>query len=460
MLGKAGAGFGSLALSWMLQRDAQAAAPLPNPLAPKPPHIGGKAKSVIFLFMDGGPSHIDTFDPKPEVNRLAGKPLPSHIKASFTAMGVSRNPILTSKRKFTNYGQSGIPVSDWMPETGKCADQLCVVRSMWADGINHVGSVCQMNTGSVLAGRASMGSWVTYGLGSENQDLPSFVVMLDNESEPPGGPRNWGTGFVPATYQGTRFLNGPSPVLNLQPPAGVTDLRQREKLDLLNELNRRHARERGYNSDLEGRIAAYELSYRMQAAAPEAVELARESAETKELYGLNRKETESFGRLCLLSRRMVERGVRFVQLYSGSGSKWDAHSKIEENHTKYCLSCDKPIAGLITDLARRGMLDDTLVVWGGEFGRTPMSEKGDGRDHNPYGFSMWMAGGGVKAGHIVGATDECGMHAIEDRIHVHDLHATILHLLGLDHERLTYPHNGLDERLTMNKGHVVTKILA
>ncbi len=458
---RAGAGFGGLALAWLLARDA-AAAPRTSssPLAPKMPHFDPGSKRAIFLFIDGGPSHIDLFDPKPEVNKFAGQPLPASIKPAFTPMGVSANPILGCKRTFTHHGQSGIEVSDWLPHIAECVDDMAVIRSCWANGLNHVGSVCQMNTGSVLAGRPSLGSWVTYGLGTENDSLPAFVVLLDNDQEPPGGARNWGTGFMPATYQGTKFLPGNSPVLNLTPPPQIGAVQQRRKLDLLAKLNQEHAAARSGQSELEARIANYELAFRMQAAAPAAVDLAEETDETHRLYGLDDKTAEAFGRQCLLARRLVERGVRFVQLYCGAGSKWDAHSGLEKNHSGLCLASDKPIAGLLKDLKRRGLLDDTLVVWGGEFGRTPMSEKGDGRDHNPYGFTMWMAGGGVKAGQVVGATDDFGLYAIEDRAHVHDLHATILHLLGLDHEELTIYHHGLDERLTMNEGHVVRKLLA
>lgn len=452
LLLRAGSGFGGLALTWMLHRDDLLA-------DHRRAHFPTRAKNAIFLFMDGGPSHIDTFDPKPMVNELAGQSLPNHIERAFTPMGVSDNPILRCRRNFTRYGQSGIPVSDWFPHVGTCVDKIAVLRSCWADGLNHVGSVCQMNTGSVRAGRPSLGSWVNYGLGSENDDLPSFVVLLDNDRDPPGGPRNWGPGFMPATHQGTRFRQGQSPILNLQPPPSLSGIRQRRKLDLLARMNYRHASKRPGNYELDARIASYELAYRMQAAAPEAVDLAGETEETKALYGLDQKETAAYGRNCLLARRLVERGVRFLQLYSGSGSKWDAHTKIEKNHSGLCLSCDKPIAALLTDLDRRGLLDDTLVIWGGEFGRTPMSEKGDGRDHNPYGFTMWMAGGGVKGGQVIGTTDEVGFHAVEDRAHVHDVHATILYLLGLDFESLTFANNGLDERLTMNEGHVIRQLL-
>ena len=464
-LARAGGGFGMLALSGLIDGDGLfAGETLPDPLVPRTPHGSGRgfgrAKSVIFLFMDGGPSHLDTFDPKPLVNEMAGKPLPDSIERPITPMGVSDNPLLASQRKWTQYGESGIPVSDWYPHVGAHADDLCVIRSCWANGLNHVGSVCQMNTGSVLAGRPSLGAWVSYGLGSENRNLPGFVVLLDNERTPPGGTRVWGTGFMPATYQGTKLQGAGEPILHLAPPKGVSEQRQAAKLSFINQLNRRHLSARLDDGELEARIASYELAYRMQSHAPEAVDLSQETAETQELYGLNDKKTAAFGRNCLLARRLVERGVRFIQLYSGSGSKWDAHSNIEGNHTTYCGQTDKPTAGLLADLKRRGLLDETLVIWGGEFGRTAMSEKGNGRDHNPYGFTMWLAGGGVKGGQIIGQTDEFGLHAIEDRIHVHVLHATILAALGVDHTRLIYRHQGRPERPTVNEGMIVEKVFA
>ena len=467
-LSRAGCGLGALALHSLLVEDGVIPGPSAiaadlhgrhNSLAPKPGHVQAKATSVIFLFMDGGPSHLDTFDPKPKVNEYAGRPLPGSINRVITPMGVSDNPLLASQRKWTRYGESGIPVSDWYPHVGQCADDIALIRSCWSNGLNHVGSVCQMNTGSILAGRPSLGAWVTYGLGTENSNLPGFVVLLDNEKEPPGGNRVWGTGFMPANYQGTRFRNGSEPILHLRPPESVSDSQQRNKLDFINSLNRRHLETRTGDSELEARIAAYELAFRMQTQAPEAVELSKETQETKRLYGLDQESTAAFGKNCLLARRLVERGVRFVQLYSGSGSKWDAHSKIEQNHSALCRSTDKPIAGLLEDLKRRGLLETTLVIWGGEFGRTPMSEKGDGRDHNPYGFTMWMAGGGVGGGRIIGATDEFGLHAVENRAHVHDIHATILATLGLEHKRLVYYHQGRPERATVNEGHVIDGIL-
>ncbi len=424
------------------------------------PHFAGQAKSVIFLFMDGACSSIDTFDPKPMVNEYAGKPLPASIKRVITPMGVSENPLLECKRTWKQYGESGIPISDWYKHVGECADDLCVIRSCTSDALNHVGGICQMNTGSILAGRPSLGAWVNYGLGSENCNLPEFVVMMDSEREPPGGNRVWGSGFMPSTYQGTKFLPGKHPILHLSTPDGISDTRQQSKLSFINQINREHLEGRHGDSELEARIASYELAFRMQAHAPEAVDLAEETAATQEAYGLNDKATQAFGRNCLMARRLIERGVRFVQLYSGSGSKWDAHTKLEENHTKYCGETDRPIAALLKDLKQRGLLDETLVVWGGEFGRTPMSEKGDGRDHNPYGFTTWMAGGGVKGGQIIGATDEFGMHAIERKVHVHSLHATILAALGLEHTELIYRLQGRPERPTVNEGEVVGEVFA
>jgi hypothetical protein len=328
--------------------------------------------------------------------------------------------------------------------------------------LNHVGGVCQMNTGSVLAGRPSMGAWTYYGLGSESENLPGYVVLLDYPDDPPGGSRNWGTGFMPAVYQGTKFREGATPILHLAPPENVpiSNARQRRKLDFVRELNELHRARRMEDDQLEARIAAYELAYRMQSAAPEVVDFSDETAATQKLYGLDQRETAQTGRNCLLARRLVERGVRFVQLYFGSGSKWDAHADVEGNHSRYCRESDRPIAALLRDLKQRGMLDSTLVVWGGEFGRTPMSESGNGRDHNPYGFTMWLAGGGIRGGTTFGSTDEIGLYATENKVHVHDIHATILHCLGLNDEQLTFLHNGRDERPTVNGGRVIDAVLA
>jgi hypothetical protein len=451
MLTQAGAGFGALALSSLLAERATAAA--------KPPQHPPRAKSVIFLFMEGGPSSIDTFDPKPQLDKLNGQKLPASFKPVILPMGENDAPLMASKRKWQQYGEGGLWVSDWYPHVAQCADDLVVVRSLWGNGLNHSGGVCQMNTGSPLAGRPSLGSWVNYGLGTENDDLPAFVVMEDDPGKVINGPRNWGSGFMPAVYQGVSLEAGPEPIRYLKSPKGVTTEQQAAKLQLLDELNRKHRQQHSGYSELEARIASYELAYRMQAAAPEAVDLTGETAETQALYGLDQKETASYGRMCLLARRMVERGVRFVQLYSGAGSKWDAHSGLEKNHSTHCRETDKPIAGLLADLKRRGLLDQTLVIWGGEFGRTPQSEKGDGRDHNPYGFTMWLAGAGLRGGRTVGATDEVGLHAVEDRLHIHDFHATILRLLGLDHMDLVWLHKGRPERPTLNEGSPSDKIL-
>jgi Protein of unknown function (DUF1501) len=448
-LRRGGAGLGMLALA-ALEEDARAAAP----------PVTATAKSVIWLFMDGGPSHVDTFDPKPTLTKLDGKPLPASFPRPVTAMGkTAHTPLMASKRSFRQHGRSGLWVSDWYPEIAKQADHLAVLRGCHADGLNHVGSVCQMNTGSILGGRPCLGSWAMYGLGSATQNLPGFVVLLDYPEDPPGGARNWGTGFMPSTHQGTRFRAGKTPVLHFQADEPGPKGTQRAQLDFIQELNRAHHSTRKEDADLDARIASYELAYRMQSAAPEAVDFAKESAATRKLYGFDDKATERMGRNCLMARRLVERGVRFVQVYCGSGSKWDAHANVETNHAKYCRESDRPIAGLLQDLQSRGLLDSTLVVWGGEFGRTPMSESGNGRDHNPWGFTTWFAGGGVRGGMTFGATDEVGLYAIEDRAHVHDLHATILHCLGLDHKKVTLLHDGREERPTINGGRVLTKIL-
>ena len=461
-LTQAGMGFGGLALSAMLAGETKGDSPEIDPLhplSPRPTHLTPRAKSCIFLFMEGGPSHIDLFDPKPELTKQAGQPLPPSFGKVFTAMGVGGNNLLPSRRKFEQHGEAGTWVSDWYPNIAEVVDDIALVRSCWADGVNHVGSVCQMNTGSILAGRPSLGAWVTYGLGTENQDLPAFVVMTDS-GDPLGGPRNWGNAWLPATFQGTPFRKDGSPILHLAPPSSVSESQQREKLALISDLDRIHAATRADDSRLAARVAAYELAYRMQSRAPEAVDLGQESDETKALYGLDDPRCKEFGAMCLRARRLVERGVRFVQLYCGSGSQWDAHRDIEGNHARLCARSDRPVAALIKDLKRRGLLDDTLVLWGGEFGRTPMSEGTDGRDHNPYGFSMFLAGGGIKPGITIGSTDEFGLKAVEDKVHVHDLHATLLHQLGLDHKKLTFFRDGRDERLTVNGGNVIRKLIA
>jgi hypothetical protein len=459
----AGSGLAAIALANLLAEDAPAATVTPapvDPLAPKTPHHRPKAKSVIWLFMEGGPSHVDLFDPKPLLQKLNGQPIPDSIgKPKQTANGTAGNTLMAPRRTWKQHGQSGLWVSDWYPNVAAHVDHMTVIRSCWADGLNHVGSVCQMNTGSILAGRPAMGSWVTYGLGSANRNLPSYVVLVDDR-DPIGGANNWSGGFLPAIYQGTQFRQGDTPLLDLKPPGGKTAAQQQNQLELLRKLDGIWARDKQDDTELEARIRSYELAYQMQSAAPEAVDLSRETEATRNMYGMDDPATAVYGRNCLLARRLVERGVRFVELYCGSGSGWDAHSKIEQNHTKWCRASDKPIAGLLADLKARGLLQETLVVWGGEFGRTPFNEKSDGRDHNPWGFTTWMAGGGVKGGQYIGQTDEIGLRAIEQPVHVHDLHASILDLLGLDHKALTFMHDGRAERPTITSGELIPGLAA
>ena len=457
-LTRAGSGLGALAFAHLLSQDGFAAINAPeNPLAPKKPHYPASAKSVIFLFMEGGPSHIDLFDYKPELEKLAGQPMPESFGRPVTAMGTATNEIMPSQRSWKQHGQSGISVSDWYPHTAEHVDDFAVLRSCWQDGLLHQGAVSQMNTGSILGGRPALGAWVSYGLGSANQDLPSFIVLTD-EKEVTGGSKTWGNAFLPAVYQGTEFRRQGPPILHLQPPDTITDEQQRSRLDLLKALNQGYGADKQDDTELQARLNSYELAYRMQSTAPEAVDLSKESPATRKLYGLDEEATARFGTNCLLARRLVERGVRFVEAYSGSGSGWDAHVDLEENHSKMCKASDKPVAGLLTDLKARGLLDSTLVVWGGEFGRTPFNEKSKGRDHNPWGFTMWMAGGGVKGGQYIGTTDDIGLRAVERPIHVHDIHATILHALGLNHLNLTYLHNGRAERPTIVSGNVISEV--
>ncbi len=404
--------------------------------------------------MEGGPSHLDLFDPKPLLRELAGQKLPDSFETPVTAAGEVNSPLLADQRKWAQHGESGLWISDWLPNHSRIADELCVIRSCVTDGINHAGGVCQMNTGAIFAGRPSLGSWVSYGLGSESKNLPDFVVIKDSNSMVVNGVNAWGSGFIPSTHQGVLLETNGAPISNLNNPKGVSAEIQKQKLAFLEDMNRSHLASRSSHSDLEARIKSYELAFRMQAHAPEAIKLEEEPESTKALYGLDNDETKAYGKNCLLARRLVERGVRFIQLYHGAGSKWDAHSGIEGNHSKLCRSMDQPVVGLITDLKQRGLLDETLVVWGGEFGRTPMSEKGSGRDHNTTGFTMWMAGGGVKGGQTIGATDDLGLYATEDKLHVHDLHATIMALMGLDHTQVVFPHKGRPERIDLNEGHV------
>jgi hypothetical protein len=427
----------------------------------KPPHFPARARSVIWLFMHGGPSHVDLFDPKPDLIKLAGQPLPESFGPVETRRKVARNPLLAPIKPFRPRGQSGLEISDFLPYVAECADDLCVVRSLHGDSVNHPQSVYQMNTGTILMGKPSVGSWVAYGLGSANRNMPAFIVLPDPGGGIKGGPPAWGSGFLPASYQGVTMRSGSAPILNLRPPPQISAAQQRSTLDFIQTLNAHHLERHAGNDELGARIAAYELAFRMQAAAPELVDISRESSATLSLYGIDEPETREFGQRCLLARRMVENGVRFVQLYSGDTVGWDAHENVAVNHNKYCRGTDKPIAGLLTDLKRRGLLDETLVIWGGEFGRMPMSEQGKGRDHNPWGYSMWLAGAGLRGGWAYGSTDAVGLRATENSVHVRDFHATILHLLGLDHELLSFLHNGLDQRLTgPDEAHVVEDLVA
>jgi hypothetical protein len=452
-LAQAGGGLGLVALASLFDGNASrlGAADAPsksNPLAPQKPHFAARAKRVIWLFMHGGPSHVDLFDPKPDLVKYAGVPLPESFGMVMTRRDVAKNPLLGPIKPFRPRGNSGIEISDFLPHIAECADELCVIRSLHGDSVNHPQSVYQMNTGSILMGKPSVGSWVTYGLGTENNDLPAFVVMLDGGPGIKGGPPAWGSGFLPAVFQGTPMRSEGSPILHLAPQPQITAAQQRRTLDLLKRMNRDHLDQRPGDDELAARIESYELAYRMQSAAPDLVDIKQETAETLALYGVDEKETRDFGTRCLLARRMIERGVRFVQLYSGDTNGWDAHNDVAQNHTEYCRKTDKPIAGLLKDLRRRGLLDETLVIWAGEFGRMPMSEQGTGRDHNPWGYTAWLAGGGVKPGITYGATDAIGLRAAENKVHVRDFHATLLHLLGIDHERLSVLRHGLEEKLT------------
>ncbi len=453
-LRRAGAGFGSLALASLLDEQGllaadEAAGAQKSPLVPRPGHFPAKARSVIWLFMEGGPSGFDLFDPKPELTRRHGQRV-GNIQTHFGNPG----PLLKSPYKFQQYGESGAWFCEKYATLAGCADDIAFIKSVHADSNNHAPAMYQMNTGSIRPGFPCTGAWVTYGLGSENQNLPGFLVLPPGVGK--GGAANWGAGFLPGTFQGTLLRGSGQAILNLNKPDGVSPDDQRAMLDLAGKFNAEHAAAHSGEADLLARIEAFELAYRMQMEAPEVVDLAGETAETKALYGVDQKN--SFGVKCLLARRLVERGVRFVQVYSND--EWDAHGNIVNNHNARCQETDVPIAGLLKDLKRRGLLDSTLVVWGGEFGRMPVSEGGNGRDHNPHGFLMWMAGGGIRGGTSYGETDEIGYQAAVDPVSVPDIHATILHQLGLDHERLTYKHNGRQFRLTDVAGSVLTKILA
>jgi Protein of unknown function (DUF1501) len=465
-----GGGFAGTALAGLLALDgfcppAKADGVRGKALAASQPgHFAGTARNVIFLMMNGGPSQVDTFDFKPALLKYAGQPLPPDKK--FINSGDRKMGYLTPAfRPFRPGGESGLLISDYFPRVRAHADKLAVIRSCYTDSHAHGSALVAMNTGKTFIGRPSLGSWAVYGLGNENQNLPGYVVILDKRGGPISGQPNWSSGFMPAGFQGTLFRPTGNPILDLRGPDELSGAPQRAQLDLLATLNREHLKARPGGDDLAARAASYELAYRMQSEAPEAVDLSKETNETKRMYGIGTEPTDEFGRNCLVARRLVERGVRFIQLYSGGGhleETWDAHAGIESNHGRHAAEVDQPISALLSDLQGRGLLETTLVIWGGEFGRMPFSEgKGEkGRNHNPYGFSIWMAGGGVKGGQAYGETDEFGFEAVTDKVHLADIHATILHLLGLDHEMLTYFHEGRGQRLTDVSGRVVREILA
>ena len=470
---EAGGGISGVALAQLLASEGLlAAAPkdtahcadssgIQSPLTARPAHYEPRVKAVISLFMSGGVSHVDTFDPKSDLTKYHGIPLKG--KGRVRVRQGYPGPLMKSPFEFRKYGQSGIEVSELFPNVGEMVDDLAFVRSATGRSNDHVLSHYEWNTGSLLMGFPSVGSWVTYGLGSENQNLPGFVVINDPRGGPFSGPANWSSGFLPAAYQGTLFRAAGDPILDLRPPSSVTPERQRNRLDHLGWLNEEHARRHPGSTELAARIASYELAYRMQSCAPEAVDLTHENEATKRLYGMDAPETEPFGRQCLLARRLVERGVRFVQLYNGADvgdnlNNWDAHSNLVENHTLHAREVDKPIAGLMKDLKQRGLLDETLVIWHSEFGRMPISQRGVGRDHNPGAMTLWMAGGGIPGGQVIGSTDEVGYKAAEQVVTYHDVHATILHMLGMDHTALTYFFNGRHQRLTDVHGELIPQI--
>jgi hypothetical protein len=477
-----GAGFAGVALASMLQKDGYASRvaasgqPLP-PLSPKPQHFPAKAKSCIFLFMFGGPSQVDLFDYKPELQRRDGQ----SIENEFRRNTKTKATLQASRRTFRQHGQSGLWCSDAFPAIARHMDKLAVIKSLYSDSFAHGSAVLQMNSGRILQGHPPVGSWISYGLGSINQNLPGYVVMLDPRGGPTTGAPNWSNGYMPAVHQGTVLRTAGEPILNLKPSGGATREMQRGELDFIHALNEQHLDAHPGFSELQARIASYQLACQLQASAPEALDIAREDRKTIEMYGIDQAKPgwhslaqgpAPFGKQCLIARRLVERGVRFVQLYSGGGgaggqNTWDGHHGIEENLKIHCPEVDQPIAALLTDLEQRGLLEETLVVWGGEFGRMPVSEtfntggKPGGRDHNPKGFTYWMAGGGVKPGTSFGETDEIGEAAVVNRCHLRDLHATILHLMGLDHTLLTYSYGGLNNKLTgVIEANVLREIIA
>ncbi len=447
-LEKSSYGFGAMALQYLLGASQALAAPTAamNPLAPKAPPFPPKAKQVIFLFMEGGPSHMDTFDPKPTLNQLEGQPLPpSFLKGDvqLAQINAKESKLMGSRRTFKRYGQSGLEVSDVFPRVAEFADDMAVIRSCYHESIIHGPALSMLHSGSIRLGYPSLGSWVVYGLGTESQNLPAYMVMSDTFIR--GSKSLFGSGFLPATYQGTLVNTQGTPFDNLVPPAEMDPKSQRIVLDQLRTWNERHLEERPDDTSLQARISNFELAFRMQTACPELNDFSTEPESIHKLYGLDTPVTACYGRMCLMARRMVERGVRFVHLYNND---WDTHQECDKRHMENSRQTDLPMAGLLTDLKLRGLLESTLVIWAGEFGRTPVMQGNSGRDHNPYGFTIWMAGGGIKGGKVIGATDEIGWAAAEDRVHVHDVHATILALLGFDHKKLTYFDSGRDQRLT------------
>ncbi len=452
-------GFGSLALTSLLASD-HAQAEGDNPLSAKPSHFAPKATSVIFLFMSGGPSQIETFDPKPLLNRLDGQPRPAEFQEAKYQQVKKDAKLLGSKRRFRRHGESGIEVSDLFPHTARCVDDIALLRGCYGDKVVHSAAQYELFSGRTFPGFPAMGSWGIYGLGSESASLPAYVVMPDPDGALEAGQPMYMNGFLPATYQPTMFGSGISPVRNLQSPAGVSIAQRRRTVNLIRQLNQAEAHHD--DDELSARIRAYDLAFRMQTDAPEIFDLSGETQETLDLYGVGVEPTDDYGRRCLLARRLVEQGVRFTVVVSGGGPgnlQWDAHSDIEENHLRMASETDQPVAGLLTDLRRRGMLDSTLILWGGEFGRSPEAQGRKGRDHHNVGFSMWMAGGGIQGGRVLGATDDIGMHAVRDRCHFRDIHTTILHQLGLEQEELTWLHEGRQERLTLIEGRVIEEIL-
>lgn len=455
-LKKAGAGFGLLALADLLEGQGLLAADVEperilDPMAPRQSHYPGKAKSIIWLFMEGAPSSVDLFDPKPELTKRDGQ------RIAIDVFNGNPGPLMKSPFSFQQYGESGAWVCEKYPNVARHVDDFAFIKSLYSESNDHVPALYQINTGIPRPGFPSAGSWITYGLGSESRNLPGYVV-LGNSQGVKGGPLNWSAGFLPTSYQGTLFRSSGAPILNLTRPEQVTGDGQRAQLDFLKSANNSHLLAHGGEPDLLARIQSFELAYRMQTEASDLADFSSESSETRALYGLDQEVSRNIGTKCLMARRLIERGVRFVQVYSDG--EWDAHADLKGNHSHHCASTDRPIHGLLTDLKRRGLWDETLVIWGGEFGRMPVSQGNGGRDHNPHGFMAWLAGAGIKGGVSYGETDEIGYKSVTDRVSVHDLHATMLHLIGIDHQKLTYFHNGRQYRLTDVAGEVIQKILA